>query len=52
MPKVIDKTSKSVTVKFTSREFNQANNMFEFLDEINSYELVFDKPIPMTDLLK
>jgi hypothetical protein len=26
--------------------------MFEFLDEINSYELVFDKPIPMTDLLK
>jgi hypothetical protein len=26
--------------------------MFEFLDEINSYELVFDKPVPMTDLLK
>jgi hypothetical protein len=52
MVKVINRTSKSVTVKFTSKEFNQANSMFEFLDEINSYELVFDKPVPMTDLLK
>ena len=55
MAKILDKDNKTILIKFTISEYQKITNSWIFDNEIedySDYELVFDKPIKATELLK
>jgi len=55
MAKVLDKTSKTVLVKLTIKEYQILNNAWVFNnqeDKFDDYELVFDESVKASVLLK
>lgn len=55
MAKVLDKTSKTVLVKLTIKEYQILNNAWVFNnqeDKLDDYEFVFDEPVKASVLLK
>lgn len=52
MVKILDRDSRSILMKITLNEYKKLKAINFIEDNTNDYEMVFNKPIKASDLLK